>query len=126
YWTTHMVDYNEKKTLYTEEIFNDTDVLSEGYNLFLDATYRTPMAFIPMPYFYTAERLLSKPCSFDDYSGFNTYLSEKFSAMLRSSPTLTNMEDKFSYEVSVDAEGNPTAVTLKDALATKELNRYLE
>lgn len=126
YWTTHMVDDNGKKILYTEEVFNDAGMLSDGYNLFLDATYRTPMAFIPMSYFYTAERLLSKPCSFDDYSGFNTYLSEKFSAMLRSSPTLTNIEDKFSYEVSLDREGNPTDVTLKDALATKELNRYLE
>ncbi|PRD51886.1 toxin-antitoxin system YwqK family antitoxin [Sphingobacterium gobiense] len=127
YWTTHMVDHDGKKTLYTEEVFDDnTGILSEGYNLFLDATYRTPMAFVPISYFYTAERLLSKPCSFDDYSGFNTYLSEKFSAMLRSSPTLTNIEDKFSYEIQLDKEGNPTEVTLKDALATKELNRYLE
>ncbi|WP_165384753.1 toxin-antitoxin system YwqK family antitoxin [Sphingobacterium corticibacterium] len=126
YWTTHMIDPNEKKILYTEEIFNDMGVLDNGYNLFLDARYRTPMAILPISYFYTAERLLSKPCSFDDHSGFNTYLSEKFSAMLTSSPTLTNIEDKFSYEVALDEEGNPADVTLKDSLTTKELNRYLE
>lgn len=126
YWTSHLVDHQEKKILYTEEIFDDRGVLENGYDLFLDARYYTPMALLPTPYFYTAERLLSKPCTFDDHSGFNTYLSEKFSAMLRSSPTLTNIEDKFSYEVSLDEEGNPTDFTLKDSLMTKELNRYVE
>src|SRR5690606_13591834 len=70
-----------------------------------DAGYRTPMAMVPTPYFYTADRLLSKACSFDDPSGFNTYLSEKFSAMLRSSPTLRNITHTLSYDVELDAEG---------------------
>ena len=126
YWTTHLLDEREQKVLYTEEIFNDRGMLEEGHDLFLDAGYRTPMAMIPTPYFYTGERLLSKPCTFDDHSGFNTYLSEKFTAMLRSSPTLRNITDTFSYEVELDAEGTPQKVVLKDALATEELNRYLE
>lgn len=126
YWTTHLVDQDDKKVLFTEESFDDSGVLTEGYNLFWDAAYHTPMAFIPTPHFYTAERLLSKPCNFDDYSGFNTYLSETFSTRLRGNPPRTNVDDKFSYEVALDEKGTPTAVTLKDSLATKELNRYVE
>ena len=126
YWTTHFVDDHDKKTLYTEEVFDNNGILSEGYNLFLDATYSTPMPLVPTPHFYTAERLLSKNCSFDEHSGFTTYLSEKFSTMLTSSSKLINIEDKFSYEVSLDEEGNPADHLLKDSLITKELNHYLE
>lgn len=126
YWTTHLIDEKGRKTLFTEESYNDKGLMNSGHHLFLDAPYRTPMAFIPTQYFYTAERLLSKPCTFDDYSGFNTYLSEKFGSVLNSSRVFTNIEDKFSYEVVLDKEGNPGDVTLKDSLTTKELNRYLE
>lgn len=126
YWSTHMVDDNNKKTLYTEEVFDNNGVLSEGYNLFTDAPYRTPIALIPTHYFYTAERMISKPCTFDDYSGFNTYLSDKFSAFLRHSPALKNIEDSFMYAVELDQEGHPKDVNLEEPLQTKEVNRYLE
>src|SRR5690606_10058178 len=58
--------------------------------------------FFPAHYFYTAERIISKPCTFDDYSGFNTYLSDKFSVFLYHSPTLKNIEDEFMYVVALD------------------------
>lgn len=126
YWTTHAVDERDKKILLSEEFFDNNGVMEEGYNLFTDASYRTPMAVVPAQYFYTAERMLSKPCTFDDYSGFNTYLSDKFGTLLRHSPTLKNIEDKFMYTVTLDEQGTPTDVTLEEPLQTKEVNRYLE
>lgn len=126
YWTTHVVDDSGNRALLSEEVFDNNGVLKEGYNFFTDASYRTPLAFFPAGYFYTAERIMSKPCTFDDYSGFNTYLSDKFSAFLRHSPMLKNIEDEFMYVVELDERGTPTDVTLEEPLQTREVNHYLK
>lgn len=126
YWTNSFVDEKGAKTLYTEESYDQNGMMTEGYNLFLDATYESPFGILPTSSFYTAESLLAKPCTFDDHSGFNTYLAQKFDALLAASPSLHNIEDHFSYEVQLSAEGVPEKSLLKDSLQTQELNPYLE
>lgn len=126
YWTTHLVDQRNKKVLFTEEVYDKNGMLTEGYNLFLDAGYKVPLTIIPSQAFFTAERLMSKPCSFDDYSGFNSYLSDKLNSAFPASPSHKNIADEFAYKVALDSEGVPEIITLSKRLQTEDINKYLE
>ncbi|MFD1771720.1 toxin-antitoxin system YwqK family antitoxin [Sphingobacterium suaedae] len=126
YWTTHMVDEKNKKILFTEEVYDRNGALTDGYNLFLDSEYKVPLTIIPSQSFLTAERMLFKACTFDDYSGFNSYLSDKLNSAFGASPTHKNLEDDFSYRVSLDKDGNPEMITLRKRLKSDDINRYFE
>ncbi|WP_437920128.1 toxin-antitoxin system YwqK family antitoxin [Sphingobacterium sp. LRF_L2] len=126
YWTTNMVDDKEKKVLFTEEVYDKDGTLTEGYNLFLDAPYRIPLTIVPSNPFLLGEKLISKPCKFDDYSGFNAYLSDKFNAAFRANPSFQNMEDDFAYRVSLEKDGTPAIITLNHPLKITALNKYIE
>ncbi|WDF68875.1 hypothetical protein PQ465_00515 [Sphingobacterium oryzagri] len=126
YWTTNMVDEKNKKALFTEEVYNKLGVLTEGYNLFLDAQYTVPLTIVPSQPFLMSEKLLFKQCSFDDYSGFNAYLSEKLNSAFMTNPSFQHTEDEFAYRVAIDKNGEPETITLSEPLKTSTLNRYLE
>jgi len=126
YWTTNMVDDKNKKVLFTEEVYDKNGMLTEGYNLFQDREYRIPLTIIPTQSFVNGERLISKPCTFDDYSGFNAYLSDRLNAAFAANPSFQNTEDEFSYRVTLDKQGEPELITLIQPLKTEALNKYLE
>lgn len=126
YWTTNMVDDKNKKALFTEEIYDKNGLLTEGYNVFLDAQYSVPLTIIPAQSFLMGERLLFKQCNFDDYSGFNSYLSEKLNSAFAANPSFQHTEDEFAYRVSIDKNGEPETITLSEPLKTSTFNRYLE
>lgn len=126
YWTTNMVDDKNKKVLFTEEVYDKNGVLTEGFNLFQDRGYRVPLTIIPSQSFIIGERMLFKQCNFDDYSGFNAYLSDKLNGAFAANPSFQNMEEEFAYRVSLTNEGDPELITLSQPLKTTALNKYLE
>src|SRR5690606_40758129 len=64
--------------------------------------------------------------SFDDYSGFNSYLSDKLNSAFAASPSHKNIADEFAYKVALDSEGVPEIITLSKRLQTEDINKYLE
>lgn len=126
YWTTHVVDEKNRKTLLAEEIYSKGGFLTEAYNLFLDEEYTQPMSILPTEYFTTAETLNFKECSFDDYSGFYTYLSDKFNSILTSVSGIEPFEDDFTVQIALSSKGYPKKATAVKALKPAELNKAVE
>lgn len=72
--------------------------------------------FAPNDYFQRAENLLSKKCSFDEFTGFNIFIANKFVQYLEqvSMPSKQDQEKKLSYEVKVSKNGTPSIAILLD------------
>ena len=126
YWTTNLVDDRNKKVLFTEEQYAENGALVDAYNIFEDEEYKTPVAMIPAEYFTFAEKLTFKTCSFDDFSGFYQYLTDKFDKNFQ---TLTEKElpsQNFEYQVRVDKKGTPLKTQVTKGLVNKQANSFLE
>lgn len=126
YWSTEMVDERNRKTLYTEEVYERMGAMTEAYNIFTDEEYTQPMPILPTEYFAQAEALTFKECSFDDFSGYYAYLSEKFTNAFRGAKGLTSAEDDFAYSVTLSKKGEPRKVVTVKAIETQDLNKYVE
>lgn len=126
YWTTHVVDDRNRKTLFAEEVYNKNGILTEAYNLFTDEEYVQPISMLPSAYFTTAETLIFKECTFDDYSGFYTYLSDKFNEVFSSVAGLAPLEEEFSFSIALNKDGSPRKTTVIKALQATELNKAVE
>lgn len=73
------------------------------------------LIFTPESYFPRAELLLSKKCSFDEFTGFNIFLSEKFTQFLKQlkQEKIEDFDLDFSYTLHVSKKGTPTQVKLE-------------
>lgn len=72
------------------------------------------LIFTPESYFPRAELLLSKNCSFDEFTGFNIFLSEKFTQFLKQlrQGETQDYDLDLSYTLHVSKKGIPTRVEL--------------
>ena len=95
----------------TEEFFD---------NVLIDINSFT---FIPQDLFYNAELLQSKNCTFDEYTGFNNYIAEKFTHFLKYTkfPNLYNGNTSLTYNIRISKKGVPYAPTLVES--SRELSQ---
>ncbi len=126
YWTTHVLDDKGDRVLFSEETYSRSGVLVDAYNFFEGEEYSQGMRIIPANHFTTAEKLIYKSCTFDDFSGFNSYLAEKFKYAISSRVNFPPVQETFIYKVAVDKEGTPKVIDLTQQLSDKRLNLYLE
>lgn len=80
-------------------------------------------SFIPKETFPIAELLQSKNCSFDEHTGFNSFIAEKFKNFLvkrKYSPD-TDVSTALTYKVRVLKNGTPYAQTITDS--SRELSQ---
>lgn len=70
--------------------------------------------FTPNDYFPRAELLWSKACSFDEFTGFNIFIANKFLYFLKTMgyQGREDFEQTMTYTVNVSKKGAPSAVTL--------------
>ncbi|TJZ59758.1 hypothetical protein FAZ15_12720 [Sphingobacterium olei] len=72
-------------------------------------------SILPNDYFGLAELLLSKNCSFDDFSGFSIYLAKRF--MTARKPSNFQLDDNFEttiqYKVAVSLRDEPKVIDIK-------------
>lgn len=115
-----------RRTLFTEETYDSNGRLTSAYNLFLDDDYTSPITWVPTEYFPIAESLTYKQCNFDDFSGFNAYLSAKLEEAFNSIPTPQAESDDFTYTIRLDKEGIPQMLKVEKELKDSKLNQYLE
>lgn len=85
--------------------------------------------FTPTDYFSRAEYLLSKKCSFDEFTGFNIFIANKFVHYLEqfSFQSSQDTEKTLSYAVKVSKKGIPSSATLLDTetvLSKEEKNIF--
>ncbi|QBQ39672.1 toxin-antitoxin system YwqK family antitoxin [Sphingobacterium psychroaquaticum] len=126
YWITNVMDEKNRRTLFTEETYDSNGRLTSAYNLFLDDDYTSPITWVPTEYFPIAESLTYKQCNFDDFSGFNAYLSAKLEEAFNSIPTPQAESDDFTYTIRLDKEGIPQMLKVEKELKDSKLNQYLE
>lgn len=126
YWTTNLVDEKNKKVLFTEEQFTNNGVLVDAYNLFEDKEYKSPLTLIPAEFFPYAENLTFKTCSFDDFSGFYQYLTDKFDEAFKNIADREASPQTFEFQVKLNKSGTPVASQVTKGLLDKTANTYLE
>lgn len=126
YWVTNFLDEKNRPVLYTEEQFNSSGQLTEGYNVFLDENYNVPIPITPAESFPTAEALTFKQCNFDDFSGFNNYLKETLDNAFLLIPEKPSKPAEFTYSIQLSKDGIPSKLMLIDKLEDEKLSRYLE
>ena len=95
----------------TEEFFD---------NILIDFNSLT---FIPQDPFYNAELLQSKNCTFDEYTGFNSYIAEKFTHFLKYTkfPNHYNGLTSLTYKIRLSKKGVAYAPTLLET--SRELSQ---
>lgn len=83
-------------------------------------------SFIPQDLFTNAELLQSKGCSFDEFTGFNSYIAQKFMQYLKSfkfNALNIHGDTGLSYKIRVNKKGIPYSPTLLETsreLSSKE------
>lgn len=125
YWTVKFIGDKGSPVLAAEEQFTTRGELKNAYNFFLEADYNVPFPIIPVENFLHAETLTSKACNFDDYSGFLSYLSTKFTNAIKPTQKFGSFSSDFSYVVEIDQNGTPQKATLKKELHDPSLNKLL-
>ncbi|ERJ61466.1 hypothetical protein M472_22165 [Sphingobacterium paucimobilis HER1398] len=86
--------------------------------------------FTPNDYFPRAEFMLSKKCSFDEFTGFNVFIANKFMHYLNEVGYIkgqdSEKEMEITYQVSVSKNGIPSGIQLKQSESfSKEEKFYL-
>ncbi len=129
YWTMTVTDNKRNRELFAEEVFNDQGIMVEGYNLFTQNDLQIPFSILPANHFRTAEKLIFKPCTFDAYSGFDTYLGDKFNSMAVNTAKITsdlnNTEYPFSFVVDLDKDGMPSGLNFNKKTEIESLNKWI-
>lgn len=74
------------------------------------------LSFSPLESFQTAELLQSKKCSFDEHTGFNSFIAEKFKDFLgkQNYKTETDETTRLSYKIRVTKKGTAYAPTIEE------------
>ena len=126
YWPVKFVDDRGRSELANEEEYTAEGVFKKGFDLFTSQRYSVPYSIIPAESFLHAETLTFKSCNFDDYSGFLTYLTTKFSNMVKPTRQFGAFSTQFTYVVEINHEGTPEKAKLKKEFENTELNRVLE
>lgn len=126
YWTTNLLDDKNKRVLFTEEQYAENGALVDAYNLFEDKDYKTPITLIPAEHFLYAENLTYKTCSFDDFSGFYQYLTDKFDQQFQGLAEKQVATQSFEYQVRLNKSGTPLNSQVTKGLLDKKANSYLE
>src|SRR5690606_33496354 len=115
--------------LFSEEVFNDQGIMTDGYNLFTGKSMEIPFSILPTDHFQTAERIMYKACTFDAYSGFDSYLGDKFNTMSKRREKIDSTQygsvHIFSFEVTVDKDGMPNAIKQTKTVNNDELNTWI-
>ncbi|MBL1410539.1 toxin-antitoxin system YwqK family antitoxin [Sphingobacterium faecale] len=82
--------------------------------------------FTPNDYFPRAEFLLSKKCSFDEFTGFNIFIANKFMQYLDEVdyPRNQDSEKEISFEVNVSKNGLPSSPKLENLNSFSKEERF--
>lgn len=117
-WNLYFINESKKKEkihFYTE-LYENGEFKGRRISDNFSGVYIPDYSLILTPdsYFPRAELLLSKNCSFDEFTGFNIFLSEKFKNYLTGFGAREKMEYDFdmSYTVQVLKDGSPTRAKL--------------
>jgi len=123
YWKIYFLS-GKQEDLVAEELYEKGGLL-KGYDLIKEIEYRSPKySILPQENFFRGEMLTYKPCTFDDISGYNTYLTDYLFDMFEFLKVVKPIEGDFEYKVTVEKEGDPSQLEMiKDV--PKELSRSL-
>lgn len=110
------------------EIFEGGKLVRESINRELFRTYYGSLqslvefSILPNDYFPRAEYLLSKNCSFDDFSGFRNFIATKFFRYLQIGATDLDLKTEITYHVRVSKKGIPKvrSVSSSDTLTYEQ------
>lgn len=117
-WSISLIGEGKNRTkihlqseLYENGEFKDKRVSDDFSDVYIQ---ENTLIFIPDSYFSRAEQLLSKNCSFDEFTGFNMFLTEKFTQFLKHFQAEGNSDYDLNlkYAVSVSKKGKPLNVKL--------------
>ncbi|MBE8714194.1 toxin-antitoxin system YwqK family antitoxin [Sphingobacterium hungaricum] len=125
FWTLTLVD-GKFSELGREEYYKNGVLADFGEQYFNFELVNNKLQFFPAENFNRAEILYFKNCTFDDFSGFSIYLTEKLNS--RFATLLVDAEvadDDFSYVIAVSEKGEPGRADFTKAFADEKLNRQL-
>ncbi|MVZ66801.1 hypothetical protein GQF61_13140 [Sphingobacterium sp. DK4209] len=126
-WSIFYESEKNSELAATEEYFDNRLIIGEDY--FTGERYKKQrFPIIPIESFVRAEGIISKNCSFDDFSGFIIYLIDYFNNSFASIQIPERGELPFSYEVMLDREGVSKGVTVTNNpfAEHKELGKAFE
>lgn len=128
-WYVSFVDDSKKKnrTLLFVEQFENGQLKGKHFEDGFDHLLipEEDFIFTPNDYFPRAEFLLSKKCSFDEFTGFNIFIANKFMKYLQESAYPGNEDEvrEITYRVRVSKNGIPSSIKLEGSSSfSKEEN----
>jgi len=101
-------------SLYENGLLRNREIDENFEDMLLDFS---SFSFIPRDSFPIAELLQSKKCSFDEHTGFNSFIADKFKDFLekRKYSSDTDISTAISYKVRVSKNGSVYAPTITES-----------